>query len=159
MTSNASQPAEWRKRYSNCLVFVLAHASIKTSSVFRFPSHVLLHCRSRCCSPSQIRCALPRSARSCPALRQCTAPDTGCFRFPKNKAPWLLPRFCVVFQMPVCPANWNLCQCELNLIKFICYCVLSPCLLKAYSTIESLSIYIILKNPQRRGIRTLAYCV
>ena len=56
-------------------------------------------------------------------------------------------------------SNWNLCQCELNLIKFICYCVLSPCLLKAYSTIESLSIYIILKNPQRRGIRTLAYCV
>ena len=55
--------------------------------------------------------------------------------------------------------NWNLCQCELNLIKFICYCVLSPCLLKTYSTIESLSIYIILKNPQRRGIRTLAYCV
>ena len=55
--------------------------------------------------------------------------------------------------------NHNLCQCELNLIKFICYCVLSPCLLKAYSTIESLSIYIILKNPQRRGIRTLAYCV
>ena len=56
-------------------------------------------------------------------------------------------------------ANWKLCQCELNLIKFICYCVLSPCLLKTYSTIESLSIYIILKNPQRRGIRTLAYCV
>lgn len=55
--------------------------------------------------------------------------------------------------------NWNLCQCELNLIKFICYCALSPCLLKTYSTIESLSIYIILKNPQRRGIRTLAYCV
>ena len=56
-------------------------------------------------------------------------------------------------------ANWNLCQCEFNLIKFICYCILSPCLLKAYSTIESLSIYIILKDPQRRGIRTLAYCV
>ena len=55
--------------------------------------------------------------------------------------------------------NQILCQCEFNLIKFICYCVLSSCLLKAHSTIESLSIYIILKNPQRRGIRTLAYCV
>ena len=67
--------------------------------------------------------------------------------------------FTIFHYLLISYTNCNLCQYELNLIKFICYCVLSPCRLKAYSTIESLSIYIILKNPQRRDIRTLAYCV
>ena len=35
----------------------------------------LLHCRFRCRSPSQTKCALPRSARSCPATR---TPPGGC---------------------------------------------------------------------------------